>query len=580
MASFMVQHGAGRAIAMKAAATARERKPRHSNGTAAATAAKNTSKPEPGRQLAVVRLFPACLLALLVCVCLAKFFSALPSQALWIGAGSRVVSSWEGSAASTNVPRRPAAPLIMATVSEDISTRSPELGSELRSESFKNETDSENKSTPERKVAISAGYDPPPEQEDSFRKSPQIAVSEIEAPKPRSKMSCDDKSKDDGFPYARPVVCHMSGDIRVAPATSSVTLTMPSQQREAAPPPPRRIRPYARQDEFLLPLVREVAITSAASEGDAPRCNVSHGVPAVIFSIGGYTGNFFHDMADVLVPLYLTTFHFKGKVQLFVANYKQWWIQKYKPVLRRLSRRDIVDFDSDGNVHCFDHVIVGLVRDRDLILGRDPTRNPKGYTMVDFTRFLRHSYGLRRHRPSVLGETSGKKPRMLIISRRRTRKLLNARQVAAMARELGFDVVVSEAGGGGGGGVKRFAAAVNACDVLVGVHGAGLANQAFLPTGGVVVQVVPWGRMEWMATNFYGAPAGGMGLRYVEYHVAAEESSLAARYPREHAVFSDPMAIHAQGWEALADVVMTQDVKLNLRRFRPTLLRVLDLLQD
>ncbi|EAZ10327.1 hypothetical protein OsJ_00162 [Oryza sativa Japonica Group] len=168
--------------------------------------------------------------------------------------------------------------------------------------------------------------------------------------------------------------------------------------------------------------------------------------------------------------------------------------------------------------------------------------------MVDFTRFLRHAYGLRRDKPMVLGETSGKKPRMLIISRRRTRKLLNLRQVAAMARELGFEVVVSEAGvGGGSGGVKRFASAVNSCDVLVGVHGAGLTNQAFLPRGGVVVQIVPWGRMEWMATNFYGAPAAAHG---------------------------------AQGLKALADIVMTQDFKLNLRRFRPKLLRVLDLLQD
>ncbi|EEC69831.1 hypothetical protein OsI_00153 [Oryza sativa Indica Group] len=492
---------------MKAAA--RERKPRHSNGRAAAAAAKNLSKVEPGRHLAVVRLFPACLLALLICLCVVKFFSSLSSQSQRIGTRSRMVSSWEGSA-STNVPRIPVAPLIMGRVDEDISTRSPELGSVFKNENFKNGTDSENKSRSERQVAISTENDPPPGKEESLTKSPQTAVSESEAPKPKSKISCDDKSKDEGFPYARPIVCHLSGDVRVSPATSSVTLTMPLQQGEAAA---RRIRPYARRDDFLLPLVREVAITSAASEGDAPSCNVSHGVPAVIFSIGGYTGNFFHDMADVLVPLYLTTFHFKGKVQLFVANYKQWWIQKYKPVLRRLSHRAVVDFDSDGDVHCFDHVIVGLVRDRDLILGQHPTRNPKGYTMVDFTRFLRHAYGLRRDKPMVLGETSGKKPRMLIISRRRTRKLLNLRQVAAMARELGFEVVVSEAGvGGGSGGVKRFASAVNSCDVLVGVHGAGLTNQAFLPRGGVVVQIVPWGRMEWMATNFYGAPAAAMEL--------------------------------------------------------------------
>ncbi|KAG8053634.1 hypothetical protein GUJ93_ZPchr0001g32200 [Zizania palustris] len=449
------------------------------------------------------------------------------------------------------------------------------VGDDLKSEVFKNETDSENKSRPEIHAAISTEYDPPPGNEYSIRKSRQFAVAEIEAPKPKSVISCDDKSKDEGFPYARPIVCHMSGDVRVDPASSSVTLMAPLQRGEAAAP--RRIRPYARKDDFLLPLVREVAVRAAASEGVAPRCNVTHhGVPAVIFSIGGYTGNFFHDMADVLVPLYLTSFHFKGKVQFFVANYKQWWIQKYKPVLRRLSHRDIVDFDSDSDVHCYDHVILGLVRDRDLILGHHPTRNPKGYSMVDFTRFLRHSYGLRRERPLVLGETSGKKPRMMIISRRGTRKVLNLRRVAGMARELGFDVVVSEAGGN----VKRFAATVNSCDVLVGVHGAGLTNQVFLPTGAVVVQIVPWGKMEWMAANFYGRPAAGMKLRHVEYHVAAEESSLTRRYPREHVVFRDPMAIHGQGWQALADIVMTQDVKLNLRRFRPTLLHALDLLQE
>ena len=71
-----------------------------------------------------------------------------------------------------------------------------------------------------------------------------------------------------------------------------------------------------------------------------------------------------------------------------------------------------------------------------------------------------------------------------------------------------------------------------------------------------------------------------MGLRYLEYRIAGEESSLAGRYPRDHAVFRDPMAIHAQGWKALAEVVMTQDVSLDLDRFRPTLLRALDLLQD
>ena len=396
-------------------------------------------------------------------------------------------------------------------------------------------------------------------------------VAYIEVPKPMSKVYCDDKSKDEGFPYARPIICQMSCDVRVSPGSSSIALTMPMQQGVEG----LRVMPYARRDDSLLPLVTEVDIRAAASENDTPKCSITHDVPAVIFSIGGYTGNFFHDMSDVLIPLYLTSFRFKGQVKFFITNYKQWWIQKYKPMLRRLSHYDIIDFDSNKDVHCFEEVILGLVRDRDLILRPHPTRNPKGYSMLDFTRFLRHSYGLKRARSLVLGEVPGKKPRILIISRRGTRKLLNLRQVAAISRALGFDVTISEARGN----LKRFATMVNSCDVLLAVHGAGLTNQIFLPAQAVVIQIVPWGKMDWMATNFYGEPARGMNLRYLEYHISEQESSLAQRYPRDHMVFKDPMAIHGQGWNALADIFMTQDVKLNLRRFRPTLLQALDLLQ-
>ncbi|XP_062202886.1 beta-1,2-xylosyltransferease XAX1-like [Phragmites australis] len=574
--AFLVQHGTSRAIAAKAAA--RERKPRHS----ARAAAKNPAKLEPG-QLALIRLLlAACLLAPVVCICVDKLLSVLSSR---VSSGNGVhliqgdlvssvdaegvgaVSSWQASI-SLDVPQGPSAP-VLPRADVDPFRSSQESDTEVKKYTAKNRTDLENKSGIEEQTTSSVKSNSHPE--DSFRKSRQSEVTDIEVPKLKSKIYCDDKSKDEGFPYARPIVCQMYGDVRVTPGSSSVALTMPMQQSEEG----RRIRPYARQDDSLLPLVREVVIRAAASENDAPNCSVSHDVPTVIFSIGGYTGNFFHDMSDVLIPLYLTSFQFKGRVKFFITNYKHWWIQKYKPMLRRLSRYDIIDFDSNKDVHCFQHVILGLVRDRDLILRRHPTRNPKGYSMLDFTRFLRHSYGLRRDRPLVLGEQPGKIPRMLIISRRGTRKLLNLRQVAAISRALGFDVIISEASGN----LKRFATTVNSCDVLLAVHGAGLTNQVFLPAQAVVIQIVPWGKMDWMATNFYGEPARGMNLNYLEYYISEEESSLVQRYPRDHMVFKDPMAIHGQGWNALAEVVMTQDVRLNLRRFRPTLLQALDLLQ-
>ncbi|KAE8775161.1 hga5 [Hordeum vulgare] len=279
---------------------------------------------------------------------------------------------------------------------------------ELRSDSVKIKTYSENKLGKEGQYASSPESFPHLEMDGSSSKSLQ-SVAEIEAPKPKSNISCDDTSKDEGFPYA---------------------------SAEG-----RRVRPYARRDDSLPPLVREVAIKTVANGSDAPECSVRHGdIPAVVFSVGGYTGNFFHDMSDVLIPLYLTSFQFKGRVQFFVTDYKQWWLKKYKPILRRLSRCDIIDFDSNNDVHCFHHVILGLVRDRDLILRRHPTRNPKGHSMLGFTRFLRRAYGLRRDRPLALGKNPGKKARMLIISRRGTRRLLNLHQVEAMATSLGFDV--------------------------------------------------------------------------------------------------------------------------------------------
>ncbi|XP_048560853.1 beta-1,2-xylosyltransferease XAX1-like [Triticum urartu] len=163
-------------------------------------------------------------------------------------------------------------------------------------------------------------------------------------------------------------------------------------------------------------------------------------------------------------------------------------------------------------------------------------------------------------------------PQMLIISCRGTRKLLNQEEVAAAATELGFNVTVAEAG--------AFVALVNAADVLLAVHRAGLTNQIFQPTQAVVLQIVPWGNMDWMATNFYGQPARDMQLRYVEYYVDEEETSLKDKYPREHLVFSDPKALHKQGWQVLAETIMKQDVKVNLARFRPFLLQAIDKLQE
>ncbi|XP_072984982.1 beta-1,2-xylosyltransferease XAX1-like [Typha latifolia] len=419
-------------------------------------------------------------------------------------------------------------------------------------------------------------------ERNDFVKMEEISSNELEKKdipqldeKLENKLTCDENSVDEGFPYARPVVCEMTGEVRISPKTSSVFFVEPKSPGDGQPE--RRVRPYARKDNFLLPGVHEVVLkTVPAGAAEAPVCAVNYNVPAVIFSVAGYTGNFFHDMADVLIPLFLTSSHFKGEVQYFVTNYKPWWIQKYSPVLKKLSNYEVINFDSDDRVHCFPHAFLGLIRDRDLIIYPHATRNPRNYSMVDFTRFLRGAYGLPRDSPVALGLQPAKKPRMLIISRTGTRKLLNLNEVIAVSEELGFEVVVSEAGGD----VAQFAKLVNSADAMLAVHGAGITNQIFLPTQAVMIQIVPWGKMDWMATNFYGQPARDMKLRYVEYYIEKEESTLIEKYPKDHLLFTNPLAVHGQGWTAIADTIMKQDVKINLWRFKPSLLEALNLLQE
>jgi capsular polysaccharide biosynthesis protein len=85
----------------------------------------------------------------------------------------------------------------------------------------------------------------------------------------------------------------------------------------------------------------------------------------------------------------------------------------------------------------------------------------------------------------------GKKPPLMVIHRRKRWQLLNEQEVVraaeAMAVDLRSDVPVVEQ-----------AWVVNSFDVLLGIHGAGLTSAVFLPPGAVVIQVVPYGKLDHM----------------------------------------------------------------------------------
>ncbi|CAL5038550.1 unnamed protein product [Urochloa decumbens] len=370
------------------------------------------------------------------------------------------------------------------------------------------------------------------------------------------------------FSNFRANVCEMRGDVKIHPNATSIMFMEPAgSQRDEL----WKIKPYPRKgDEFCLSHITELTVKSSKV---APECTRYHDVPAVIFSLTGYTGNLFHDFTDVMVPLFTTASEFNGEVQFLITDMALWWTIKYHTVLQKLSKYPIIDFSKDDQVHCFKHVIVGLHAYMEFTI--DSSKAPHNYSMVDFNRFMRGAYSLGRDTVTVLGELPKVKPRLLIIKRHRTRMFLNLDEIIAMAEELGFEVVIDEANVSSD--ISKFARLVNTVDVMMGVHGAGLTNCVFLPQNATLIQIVPWGGLEWVSRTDFGNPAELMGLHYKQYSISVDESSLTEQYPRDHEIFKNPIAFHKHGFDFIRQTFMDkQNVKLDCKRFRPILLEALD----
>ncbi|OEL33686.1 hypothetical protein BAE44_0005295 [Dichanthelium oligosanthes] len=361
----------------------------------------------------------------------------------------------------------------------------------------------------------------------------------------------------------------MEGDVRINGKSATVYVVSSSTYR----PENSTIKPYARKwEEYAMSLVREVNVRSTPAGADdggvinnPPPCSVRHDVPAVVFSTGGYNWNIFHIFCDIVIPLYLTARHYNGRVQLLATDYEPKVVAKYKAIFAALSMYPVVDLDSDTTVRCFPSAHVGLESHRELSI--DPGLSRHGYTMMTFGDFIRSTYSLQRPWVTPVSKSSGQKPRLVMILRRHVRELTNEADAIAAVMGAGFEVVT--AGPENVTDLERFAGVVNSCDVLLGVHGSGLTNMLFLPRNATVAQIIPWGELKWACRNSYGAQVPDMGLRYGEYEVTVEETTLTERYPRDHAVFTDPLSIHRQGYEKVWNIFINgQNVTLDLNRFR------------
>ncbi|KAK7320142.1 hypothetical protein RJT34_04876 [Clitoria ternatea] len=369
--------------------------------------------------------------------------------------------------------------------------------------------------------------------------------------------------------------CHTQGDIRVHGKSSSVYFVSHKATTMLENNTSRSVKPYARKDDTeAMTRVREWSVKAANDSQKVPKCTKYHHIPAVVFSTGGYVGNHFHEFSDLVIPLFLTSREFNGEVQFMITDHRPWWISKHKPLLKKLSNYEIMDIDRDDEVHCFPRVNVGLKRHHKE-LSIDPQKS--SYSMKDFRDLLRSSYSLKRVEAIKMRDGQHEKPRLMILSRKRSRSFTNTAQIAEMAKSLGFKVIVKEAVGSMWG----FADAVNSCDVLLGVHGAGLTNIIFLPQNAVFIQVVPYGgfALEWLAANDFGKPSKDMNIKYLDYKIRLEESTLIQQYPLDHMFLKEPPPMDKIGWDVFKSVYLDkQNVNLDVNRFRPTLQKALELL--
>ncbi|KAI3735580.1 hypothetical protein L6452_15086 [Arctium lappa] len=282
------------------------------------------------------------------------------------------------------------------------------------------------------------------------------------------------------------------------------------------------IRPYAIKGSEAMKS-REWTIKPVKGR-DMPSCTITHSVLVVLFSTGGFSGNHFHDFSDIVIPL----------SSALLQKRHRW---------------------PKG-------------------LGIDTSRYRNGYSINDFRDFLRSTYSLKRRAVIKLEPINHQRPRLMIISRKSTRRLTNEARIAKMTQKIGYEVVIANVTLSTN--LTSFSQVVNSCDVFMGVHGAGLTNMVFLPDNAVVV---PLGEIEGFAKTDFGDPSKEMRLRYLKYSIRVKESSLATQYAADDVVLRDPMSIHKQGWDAIRTTYLVQqNVKLDVRRFRSTLLKALKLL--
>ncbi|XP_071740240.1 xylan glycosyltransferase MUCI21-like [Rutidosis leptorrhynchoides] len=142
-----------------------------------------------------------------------------------------------------------------------------------------------------------------------------------------------------------------------------------------------------------------------------------------------------------------------------------------------------------------------------------------------------------------------------------------------MMEKLGFQVIIAGSDEETSN-IEKFSPVVNSCSVMVGVHGAGMTNEIYLPEGAVMILVRPLGFQDYL--DVFSEAAPDMGLKYLEYKIKPEESSLVDEYGLDHPVLQNTSSVTSKGWAAGAAIYLEkQNVRLDMNRFRGTLVEAL-----
>ncbi|KAL4593988.1 hypothetical protein ACB092_M001400 [Castanea dentata] len=248
-------------------------------------------------------------------------------------------------------------------------------------------------------------------------------------------------------------LCSIDGPTLLEPITS--TLYALDSINSTQQPIWLKTRPYPRKwDKGAMSKVKELTLTSAPH---STQCEVKHNTP-VVFSVGGYTENFFHDFSDGFVPLFITinSLFYNQDVTLVISdcNYL-WWPQKYAEILAQFSHYPIIDIKKEPQ-------LVFVIRKLDV-----------------------------------------------------GRAILNKKEVIKAIEEVGFDVNVLYPTTTHTSIARAFKL-VHSSHAMLEVHGAGLTHMLFLRPRAVLVQVVPIGVDLPLNISFKG-PAKNLGLECMDY---------------------------------------------------------------